>query len=318
MKQHRSPLKGTNAAPRVFLSPSSTAPPLSPPDSSLTFFSPPPPLPPPPPPPSLSATPAGLRVEHARLGDGEAAQDDPLLLAHAHAVAALVSAMPHTPFGAPQALTTATLNAASDLAASPSEAQRRAAWVVLTAMMRLDPDWLGSKARLSKLFGLWKGVLAARVEVSPGGAKAANVEKELRCRAHCLQCVTCFLQSLPEAFTTPLLKPIVNTLLPPNSALLAAVKEGANGLQKELGAGFRPAYVLFRARLYELLIILPSSQLTAKLLNVVMPLVVHDLVDPSSTGAPSVRRSCRSSTRTTHGWAPQRTTSALRSRHATR
>ena len=238
------------------------------------------------PPPSLSATPAGLRVEHARLGDGEAAQDDPLLLAHAHAVAALVSAMPHTPFGAPQALTTATLNAASDLAASPSEAQRRAAWVVLTAMMRLDPDWLGSKARLSKLFGLWKGVLAARVEVSPGGAKAANVEKELRCRAHCLQCVTCFLQSLPEAFTTPLLKPIVNTLLPPNSALLAAVKEGANGLQKELGAGFRPAYVLFRARLYELLIILPSSQLTAKLLNVVMPLVVHDLVDPSSTGAP--------------------------------
>ena len=48
---------------------------------------------------------------------------------------------------------------------------------------------------------------------------------------------------------------------------------------------FRAAFVLFRARLYELLDALPTSELRAAkaLLNVVMPMVVGDIVDPSNT-----------------------------------
>ena len=37
----------------------------------------------------------------------------------------------------------------------------------------------------------------------------------------------------------------------------------------------------FRARLYDLLASLPSSALSAKLLNIVMPMVVADIVDPA-------------------------------------
>ena len=92
-------------------------------------------------------------------------------------------------------------------------------------------------------------------------------------------------RTVPEAFSAPLLKPIVN-LLPPNTALLAQCRESYNSLSKE-SAHFRTAFVLYRARLYELLAALPSPNLTAKLLNVVMPLVVADLVDPSATLAPT-------------------------------
>ena len=105
-----------------------------------------------------------------------------------------------------------------ELAASPSEFQRLAAWVLLRAMMRLDPEWLGSKARLTKLYGLWKGVLAHKVDV---GAKA-GVERELRARAHALECVAVFMQRLPDNFSAPLLKPIVGSLLPPKRFQAAA------------------------------------------------------------------------------------------------
>ena len=139
------------------------------------------------------------------------------------------------------------------------------------------------QARLTKLYGLWKGVLGTKVDV----ANRATVERELRSRAHALECVVTFITRLPENFSSPLVRPIVGSLLPPNTALLAACREHANALQKDLGATFRPAFVLFRARLYELLGALPPSTLSAKLLNVVMPLVVADLVDPSSTLAPT-------------------------------
>ena len=51
--------------------------------------------------------------------------------------------------------------------------------------------------RLSKLYALWKGVLAPKVEVE-GGAKAKEVERELRCRAHALECIVTFLHRLPD------------------------------------------------------------------------------------------------------------------------
>lgn len=78
----------------------------------------------------LNSTINRLRQEHARLinsGTAEAVGADGCanLLAHAHTAGALVSAIPHTPFGVPNALTMNTLSAASDLAASPEEHHRQ-------------------------------------------------------------------------------------------------------------------------------------------------------------------------------------------------
>ena len=88
------------------------------------------------------------------------------LLAHAHAVGAIVCAIPHTPHGAPHALITAVIGAAAELASVQGvEAAQHAAWLLMRAMMRTDPEWLGSKTRLTQLLGLWKGVLAGKVEV---------------------------------------------------------------------------------------------------------------------------------------------------------
>ena len=42
---------------------------------------------------------------------------------------------------------------------------------MLRSMLVLDPDWMGAKPRLSRMYNMWKGVLAPRIEV---------VGKELR------------------------------------------------------------------------------------------------------------------------------------------
>ncbi|KAL3894274.1 MAG: hypothetical protein SGPRY_013854 [Prymnesium sp.] len=97
-------------------------------------------------------------------------------------VAALVSAIPHTPFGAPHTLTASTLAAASDLAASGGERSNAAAWLLLRSMLSLNPEWLGTKQRLSKMYGMWKVVLAPRVE-SAGKDQREAVEAELRIRS---------------------------------------------------------------------------------------------------------------------------------------
>lgn len=54
-------------------------------------------------------------------------------------------------------------------------------------------------------------------------------------------------------------------------------------IQAITSASFRVAFMNFRARLYDLLASLPSSTLSAKLLNIVMPMVVADIVDPSNS-----------------------------------
>ena len=193
-------------------------------------------------------------------------------------------AIPHTPYGAPHALTSAVVEASTDLASTSNESAQRSAWVLLRGSDAARAEWLGSKQRLSGLYALWKAVLGGRAEVDGGRGAAERVERELRLRAACLECIVSFLMRVPEAFSAPLLKPIVGSLLPPNTALLASTREHAVALGKE-SPGFRAAFVTYRCRLYQLLGALPSSTLSAKLLNVVMPLVVADIVDPSAASA---------------------------------
>ena len=58
---------------------------------------------------------------------------------------------------------------------------------------------------------------------------------------------------MPESAALPLLKPVTSTFVPPSLALLAACREHAPRLMSE---PFRAAYMLFRARLYEVLLAL--------------------------------------------------------------
>ena len=205
----------------------------------------------------LNSTMNALRKEHAKLaGDpGTAPVPDgtyDALLAHAHTVGALVCAIPHTPFGAPQALTTLTLNVASELASSPSEYQQQAAWVLLRGMMRLDPEWLGSKARLTRLYGLWKNVL--------GNKATSTRNRRWRGYDHAHTLSTASSPSL-RAFrrTSPLRHGRLSDPPYRQHGVITSCRESANSLQKELGQFFRLAFVLFRARLYELLGALPPS-----------------------------------------------------------
>ncbi|KAL1520667.1 hypothetical protein AB1Y20_022238 [Prymnesium parvum] len=227
-----------------------------------------------------------VRVEHAKLSAAPGKGTDATLAtlhAHAHAVAALVGAIPHTPFGAPHMLTSSTLSAASDLAASGNERCNSAAWLMLRSMMVLDPEWMGAKQRLSKMYSMWKGALAAKVEIA-GKDQREAVEAELRMRAEALASLTAFIQQMPEAYSAPLLRPVVGSLLPSNTALLGQCRDNAQAM---MSPSFRAAFMNFRARLYDLLSSIPSSAaLSAKLLNVVMPMVVADIVDPANSAVP--------------------------------
>ena len=186
--------------------------------------------------------------------------------AHAHAAAALVSAMPETPFGCPNALLVGALSAAAALAGRGEE-RSGAAWLLLRALLHLEPDWMASKARLGEVLKMWGAVLGRRVEAVSKDTRE-NVEAQLRQRAQALGCVTAFLQLMPKQALTLLVKQVIASVLPPNTELLKQCSEHAAAL---MSPTFRAAFMLFRARLYELLA-LPHAELrAAKVLNVVIP-----------------------------------------------
>ena len=186
--------------------------------------------------------------------------------AHAHAAAALVSAMPETPFGCPNALLVGALSAAAALAGRGEE-RSGAAWLLLRALLHLEPDWMASKARLGEVLKMWGAVLGRRVEAVSKDTRE-NVEAQLRQRAQALGCVTAFLQLMPKQALTLLVKQVIASVLPPNTELLKQCSEHAAAL---MSPTFRAAFMLFRARLYELLA-LPHAELrAAKVLNIVIP-----------------------------------------------
>ena len=96
------------------------------------------------------------------------------------------------------------------------------------------------------------------------------------------QFLASYTELTADSYSAPLLRSVVNNLLPPNTALLAQCREQAAQM---MSASFRATFMHFRSRLYQLLASLPSSALSAKLLNVVMPMVVADIVDPSNNPA---------------------------------
>ena len=236
----------------------------------------------------LNASLNRVRTEHAKLAKG-GAETGERLVAHATAAGALVCAIPHTAHGAPYALTTQTIALAAELASTAGvEPAQHSAWLLLRALLRLDLEWLHSKQRLSQLLGLWKGVLGKPVELTGKRGEAEMLTTALQCRSHALGALNSFLVRAPENISAPMMKHIVTALLPPNTALLAtcAPREQQAALGKA-SEGFRPAFTRFRAKLYELFERLPSNAMRADVLNVMMPLVIADIVDPTSTLAPS-------------------------------
>lgn len=236
----------------------------------------------------LNATLNRVRTEHAKLAKGGAETGD-RLVAHALAAGALVCAIPHTAHGAPYALTTQTIALAAELASAQGvEPAQHSAWLLLRALMRLDLEWLSSKQRLTQLLGLWKGVLGKPVELTGKRGEAEMLTTALQCRSHALGALNSFLARAPENISAPMMKHIVSALLPPNTALLAtcAPREQQASLGKA-SEGFRLAFTRFRAKLSELFERLPSSAMRSDVLSMMMPLVMADIVDHSSTLAPS-------------------------------
>lgn len=195
------------------------------------------------------------------------------LLGHAQAVGTLLGAMARTPHGGPSSLANAALHAAADLVAAGG-AGGAAGWMLVRALLSLPTEWLSAKPRLTRLYALLKGALASPPpEVTPKRREA--VEAELHARAHALHALCApsarpssergslsspwpfirraFLERMPESAALPLLKPVTSTFVPPSLALLAACREHAPRLMSE---PFRAAYMLFRARLYEVLLAL--------------------------------------------------------------
>ena len=62
------------------------------------------------------------------------------------------------------------------------EESSSAAWLMLRAIVVLNPGWMGAKQRLSRMYNVWKTVLIPRVE-AVGKEQREVLEMELRMRS---------------------------------------------------------------------------------------------------------------------------------------
>ena len=121
--------------------------------------------------------------------------------------------MPETPYGCPTSLSATTLNAAASLAGRGEE-RSASAWLLLRALLHLEPEWMASRHRLQEVLKMWGSVLGRRVDAVSKDTRE-QVEIQLRLRAQALGCATAFLQQMPKQALALLVKQV---MIPPASS----------------------------------------------------------------------------------------------------
>ncbi|XP_003260774.2 HEAT repeat-containing protein 5A [Nomascus leucogenys] len=205
------------------------------------------------------------------------------------AVAALLGAVKHCPLGIPHGKGKIIMTLAEDLLCSAAQnsrlsAQRtQAGWLLISALMTLGPAVVSH--HLARVLLLWKCVFPAspkdlETEKSRGDSFTWQVTLEGRAGALCA--IKSFVSHCGDLLT----EEVIQRLLPPLPCAVDLLTQ-LSSILKMYGSPLKTPSVVYRQRLYELLILLPpetyEGNLCAILKELAADLTAPDIQVASST-----------------------------------
>nr|XP_015097483.1 HEAT repeat-containing protein 5A isoform X2 [Vicugna pacos] len=197
------------------------------------------------------------------------------------AVAALLGAVKHCPLGIPHGKGKIIMTLAEDLLCSAAQnsrlsAQRtQAGWLLIAALMTLGPAFVSH--HLARVLLLWKCVFPVspkdlETEKSRGDSFTWQVTLEGRAGALCA--VKSFVSHCGDLLT----EEVMQHLLPPLPCAVDLLTQ-LSSILKTYGSPLKTPSVVYRQRLYELLILLPPETYEGKLCPILKELAA-DLTAP--------------------------------------
>ncbi|XP_054433890.1 HEAT repeat-containing protein 5A isoform X2 [Pteronotus mesoamericanus] len=197
------------------------------------------------------------------------------------AVAALLGAVKHCPLGIPHGKGKIIMTLAEDLLCSATQnsrlsAQRtQAGWLLIAALMTLGPAVVSH--HLARVLQLWKCVFPVsskdlETEKSRGDSFTWQVTLEGRAGALCA--VKSFVSHCGDLLT----EEVIQRLLPPLPCAVDLLAQ-LSSILKTYGSPLKTLSVVYRQRLYELLILLPPATYKGNLCAILKELVA-DLTAP--------------------------------------
>ncbi|XP_063553777.1 HEAT repeat-containing protein 5A isoform X2 [Gorilla gorilla gorilla] len=197
------------------------------------------------------------------------------------AVAALLGAVKHCPLGIPHGKGKIIMTLAEDLLCSAAQnsrlsAQRtQAGWLLISALMTLGPAVVSH--HLARVLLLWKCVFPAspkdlETEKSRGDSFTWQVTLEGRAGALCA--IKSFVSHCGDLLT----EEVIQRLLPPLPCAVDLLTQ-LSSILKMYGSPLKTPSVVYRQRLYELLILLPPETYEGNLCAILRELAA-DLTAP--------------------------------------
>uniref|UniRef100_K9IQJ8 HEAT repeat-containing protein 5A n=1 Tax=Desmodus rotundus TaxID=9430 RepID=K9IQJ8_DESRO len=197
------------------------------------------------------------------------------------AVAALLGAVKHCPLGIPHGKGKIIMTLAEDLLCSATQnsrlsAQRtQAGWLLIAALMTLGPAVVSH--HLARVLLLWKCVFPVspkdlETEKSRGDSFTWQVTLEGRAGA------LCAIRSLVSHCGDLLTEEVIQRLLPPLPCAVDLLTQ-LSSILKTYGSPLKTPSVVYRQRLYELLILLPPATYEGNL-SAILKELAADLTAP--------------------------------------
>lgn len=205
------------------------------------------------------------------------------------AVAALLGAVKHCPLGIPHGKGKIIMTLAEDLLCSAAQnsrlsAQRtQAGWLLIAALMTLGPAFVSH--HLARVLLLWKCVFPVSpkdLETEKSRGDSFTWQVTLEGRAGALSAVKSFVSHCGDLLT----EEVIQHLLPPLPCAVDLLTQ-LSSILKTYGSSLKTPSVVYRQRLYELLILLPpetyEGDLCAILKELAADLTASDIQVAAST-----------------------------------
>ncbi|XP_049994762.1 HEAT repeat-containing protein 5A isoform X8 [Alexandromys fortis] len=204
------------------------------------------------------------------------------------AVAALLGAVAHCPLGIPHGKGKIIMALAEDLLCSAAQNSRlslqrtQAGWLLIAALMTLGPAVVSR--HLARVLLLWKCVFPAspkdlETEKSRGDSFTWQVTLEGRAGA------LCAVKSLISHCGDLLTEEVIQRLLPPLPCAVDLLTQ-LSSILKTYGNSLKTPSVVYRQRLYELLILLPPETYKGNL-SAILKELTAELTAPDAQAAAS-------------------------------
>ncbi|XP_066464660.1 HEAT repeat-containing protein 5A isoform X2 [Eleutherodactylus coqui] len=197
------------------------------------------------------------------------------------AAAGLLGSIRLCPLGVPQGKGKVIMSLAEDLLCSANQNSRlsmqrvQAGWILISSLMTLGPAMV--QPHLRRLLLLWRSVFPQNpkdLDMERSRGDSFTWQVTLEGRAGAMSAIQSFMSHCGDLVT----EEVLQQLLPPLPFAVALLAQLPN-LQKLYGNSLKACSVLYRQRLYQLLILMPPKQYQGSLCAIMKELVA-DLSSP--------------------------------------